>query len=88
MKKATRGEGNPIELFKMLKGDASKVLHHYVSKLGKLISGHGIESLIFIPIPKMINAEECSYHYTVALISHASKVMLKILQSRLQLYLN
>ena len=63
-------------------------LHQFVSKLGKFSSGHGIESLIFIPIPKMNSAKECSNYYTVALISHASKVMLKTLQSRLQLYLN
>ena len=63
-------------------------LHQFVSKLGKFSSGYRIESLIFIPVPKMNNAKECSNYYTVALVSHASKVILKTLQSRLQLYSN
>ena len=58
------------------------------SKFGKLSSGHGTGKGVFIPIPKMGNAKECSNYGTVALISHASKVMLKILQARLQQYMN
>ena len=66
-----------------------KCCTQYVSKFGKLSSGHrtGKRSL-FIPIPKKGNAKECSNYRTIALISHASKVMLKILQARLQQYVN
>ena len=60
----------------------------YVSKLGKVSIGHRTGKGVFIPIPKNDNAKECSNHCTVALISHASKVMLKILQARLQQYMN
>ena len=62
----------------------------YASKLGKLSSGHrtGKDRSVFIPIPKKSNAKECSNYHTNALISHASKVMLKILQARLQQYVN
>ena len=58
------------------------------SKFGKLSSGHGTGKGVFIPIPKMGNAKECSNYGTVALISHASEVMLKILQVRLQQHVN
>ena len=61
----------------------------YVSKFGKLSSGHRTgKGQFFIPIPKKGNAKECSNYHTIALISHASKVMLKILQARLQQYVN
>ena len=61
----------------------------YVSKSGKLSSGHGTgKGSVFIPIPKKANAKECSNYRTIALISHASKVMLKILQARLQQFMN
>ena len=60
----------------------------YVSKFGKLSSGHGLEKVSFIPIPKKGNAKECSNYHTVVLISQASRVMLKILQARLQQYVN
>ena len=60
---------------------------HYASKFGKLSSGHRTGKG-FIPIPKKGSAKECSNYHTIALISHASKVMLKILQARLQQYLN
>ena len=61
---------------------------HYASKFEKLSSGHRTGNSIFIPIPKKGNAKECSNYRTIALISHASKVMLKILQARLQQYVN
>ena len=60
----------------------------YASKFGKLSSGQGLVRSVFIPIPKKGNAKECSNYCTIALISHASKVMLKILQARLQQYMN
>src|SRR5574337_150298 len=60
----------------------------YASKFGKLSSGHRTGKGVFIPIPKKGNAKECSNYHTIALISHASKVMLKILQARLQQYVN
>ena len=69
-----------------------KCCTQYASKFGKLRSGHrtgkGLEKVIFIPIPKKDNAKECSNYHTIALISHASKVTLKILQARLQQYVN
>ena len=65
----------------------SKCCTQYVSKFGKLSSGHRKRS-VFIPIPKKGNAKECSNYHTIALNSHASKVMLKILQARLQQYMN
>ena len=68
------------------------VLHiastQYASKLGKLSSGHRTGKSVLIPIPKKSNAKECSNYHTVVLISHASKVMLKIFQGRLQSYMN
>ena len=60
----------------------------YASKFGKLSSGHNWKRSVFIPIPKKGNAKECSNYCTIALISHTSKVMLKILQVRLQQYVN
>ena len=60
----------------------------YVSKFGKLSTGLGLERSVFIPIPKKGNAKKCSNYHTVALISHTSKVMLKILQARLEQYMN
>ena len=60
----------------------------YASKFGKLSSGHRLKRSLFIAIPKKGNAKECLNYYTIALISHASKVMPKILQSRLQWYVN
>ena len=86
MNKASGGDGIPVELFQILKDDAVKV--QYASKFGKLSSSHRTEKSIFIPIPKKGNAKECSNYHTIALISHASKVMLQILQDRLQQYVN
>ena len=60
----------------------------YASKFGKLSNGTGLERSVFIPIPKKDNVQECSNYCTIALISHASKVMLKILQGRLHHYVN
>ena len=60
----------------------------YASKFGKLSSGHRTGKVVFIPVPTKGNAKECSNYRTIALISHASKVMLKILQARLQQYVN
>ena len=65
-----------------------KCCTQYVSKLGKFSIGHRTGKGVFIPIPTKGNAKECSNHCTVALISHASKVMLKMLQARLQQYMN
>ena len=75
-----------LKLFQILKDDAvGKCCTHYASKFGQLNGGH---RTVFIPIPKKGNAKECSNYRTIALISHASKVMLKILQARLQEYMN
>ena len=65
-----------------------KCCTQYASKFGKLSSGHRTGKVVFIPIPKKSNAKECSNYHTIALISHSSKVMLKILQARLQPYMN
>ena len=66
----------------------SKCCTQYASKFGKLSSGHRTGKGVFIPIPKKDNAKECSNYRTIALISHTSKVMLKILKARLQKYVN
>ena len=87
MNKASGGDGILVELFQILKDDVEKYCTHYASEYGKLSSGHRTEK-VFIPIPKKGNAKECSNYRTIALISHASKVMLKILQARLQQYVN
>ena len=78
-----------LSYFKSWKMMLWKCCTQYASKYGKLSSGHRTgKALIFIPIPKKGNAKECSNYCTIALITHASKVMLKILQARLQRYLN
>ena len=83
--KASGGDGIPVELFQILKGDAVKVLHS-VRKFGKPSSGHrtGKGQFSFHPSLKKSKAKECSNYCTIALISQASKVMLKVLQARLQ----
>ena len=86
--KASGGDGIPVEVFQILKDDAVKVLHSIYQQIGKLSSATRLERSIFIPIPKKGNAKECSNYCTIALISHARKVMLKILQVRLQQYVN
>ena len=79
----------PNELFQILKHDAVKVLHSICQKIWKTQQGpQDWKRSIFISIPKKSNAKECSNYCTIALISHASKVMLKILQARLQQYVN
>ena len=86
---ANGGDGIPVELFQILKDDAVKVLHSVCHQFGKLSSGHRTgKKSVFIPIPKKGNAKECPDYCTIALISHASKVMLKILQARLQQCMN
>ena len=89
MNKTSRGDGIPVELFQILKGDAVKVLHSICQQIGKTQQWpQDWKRSVFIPIPKRGNAKECSNYHTNALISHASKVMLKILQGRLQQYVN
>ena len=81
--KASGGDGIPVELFQMLKDDAVKVLHSICQQIWKTQPQDWKRS-VFIPIPKTGNGKECSNYCTIALISHISKVMLKILQARLQ----
>ena len=83
MNKASGGDGIPVELFQILKDDAVKVLHSYnmPANLENSAVATGLEISVFIPITKKGNAKECSNYRTIALISHASKVMLKILQA-------
>ena len=83
------GDGIPVELFQILKGDAVKVLHSIYQQIWKTQQwSQDWKRSVFIPIPKKGNAKECSNHGRIALISHASRVMLKILQARLQQYVN
>ena len=87
--KASRGNGIPVELFQILKDDAVKVLHSICQQIWKTQQWpQDWKRSVFIPIPKKGNAIECSSYCTIALISHASKVMLKILQAWLQQYVN
>ena len=87
--KASGGDGIPVELFQILNDDAVKVLHSICQKIWKTQQWpQDWNRSVFIPIPKKGNAKECSNYGTIALISHASKVMLKILQARLQQYMN
>ena len=87
--KASGGDGIPVELFQILKDDAVKVLHSICQQIWKTQQWpQDWKRSVFIPIPKKGNAKECSNYLTIALISHASKVMLKILQARLQQYVN
>ena len=89
MNKTSGGDGIPVELFQILKDDAVKVLHSICQKIWKTQQGpQDWKRSVFIPIPKKTNPKECSNYHTIALISHASKVMLKILQARLQRYMN
>ena len=87
--KASGGDGIPVELFQILKDDAVKVLHSICQQIWKTRQwAQDWTRSIFIPIPKKGNAKECSNCRTITLISHSSKVMLKILQARLQQYVN
>jgi len=85
MNKASGGDGIPVELFQILEDDAVKVLHSICQQIWKTQQWpQDWKRSVFIPIPKKGNAKECSNYRTTAPISHASKVMLKILQARLQ----
>ena len=87
--KASGGDGISVELFQILKDNAVKVLFSICQQIWKTQQWpQDWKRSIFIPIPKKVNAKECSYYCTIAVISHTSKVMLKILQARLQEYMN
>ena len=87
--KTSEGDGIPAELFQILKDDAVKVLHSICQQIWKTWQcPQDWKRLIFIPIPKKSSAKECSNYLTIVLFSHAVKVMLKILQARLQQYMN
>ena len=89
MNKASRGDGIPVELFQILKDDAVKVLHSIHQQILKTQQWpQDWKRSVFISIPKKGNAKECSNYCTIALISHTRKVMLKILQAKLQQYVN
>ena len=89
MNKASRGDGIPVELFQILKEDAVKVLHSICQHIWKTQQWpQDWKRSVFIPIPKKGNAKDCSNCCTRVLISHTSKAMLKILQARLQQYVN
>ena len=89
MNKAREGDGIPAELFQILKDDAVKVLHSVCQQIWKTHQWpQDWKRSVFIPIPKNGNAKKCSNYCTIVLISHASKVILKILQARLQQYMN
>ena len=89
MNEASGGDGIPIELFHILKDDAVKVLPSISPQIWKSQQWpQDWKRSVFIPMPNKGNAKECSNYHTIALISHASKVMLKILQARLQQYMN
>ena len=89
MNKASGGNGIPVELFQIQTDDAVKVLHSICQQIWKTQQWPlDWKRSVFIPIPKKGNAKECSNYRTIALISHTIKVMLKILQARLQQYVN
>ena len=89
MNKASGDHEILVELFQTLKDDALKVLYSICQQIWKTQQWpQDWKRLVFIPIPKKSNAKECSNYCTITLISHASKVMLKILQARLQQYVN
>ena len=89
MNKASGGDGIPVQLFQILKYDVVKVLHSVCQQIWKTRQWpQDWKRPVFIPIPKKGNSKECSNYHTTALISQASKVMLKILQARLQHYVN
>ena len=87
--KASGGDGILVELFQILKDDAVKMLHSICQQIWKTQQWpQDWKRSVFIPIPKKGNAKECSHYHTIAFISHASKVMIEILQARLQQYVN
>ena len=87
--KASGGDGIPVELFQILKDDAVKMLNSICQQIWKTQQWpQDQKRSVFIPIPKKGNVKECSNYHTIAFVSHTSKVMLKILQPRLQQYMN
>ena len=89
MNKPSGGDGIPVELFQILKGHAVEVLHSICQQIWKTQQWpQDRKRSVFIPVPKKGNAKECSNYCTIALISHTINVMLKILQARLQQYMN
>ena len=89
MNKVSRRDGIPAEFFQILKDDTVKVLHSIWQQIWKTQQWpRDWKRSVFIPIPKKGNAKECSNDHTIALISHTSKVILKVLQARLQQYVN
>ena len=87
--KASGGDAIPVELLQILKDDAVKVLHSICQQIWKTQQWpQDWKRSVFIPIPKKVNAKQYSNCHTIALISHASKAMVKILQARLQQYVN
>ena len=89
MNKVSGSDGIPVELFQILKDDAVKVLHSICQQIWKIQQWpQDWKRSVFIPIPKKGNAKECLNYCTIVLISHASKIMLKILLARLQQYVN
>ena len=89
MNEGRRGDGIPVELFQILKDDTVKVLHSICQKIWKTHQWpQDWKRSVFIPTPKKGNAKECPNYHTIALISHASKVILKNLQATLQQYMN
>ena len=89
MNKASGGDGIQVDLIQILKDDAVKVLHSICQQIWKTQEWpQDQKKSVFIAIPKKSNAKECSNYCTIELISHASKVMLKIIQARLQQYVN
>ena len=89
MNKGGGSDGIPVELFQILKDDAVKVLHSICQQIWKTQQWpQNWKRSVFSPIPQKGNPKECSNYCTIALISHASKVLLKILQARLQQYVN
>ena len=89
MNKASGGDGISVELFQILKDDSMKVLHSTCQQIWKTHQWpQDWKRSVFILIPEKANAKECSDYHTIALFSHASRVMLKILQARLQQYVN
>ena len=89
MNKANEGDEIPAELFQILKYDAVKLLHSVCQQIWKTQQRpQDWKRSVFIQIPKKDDAKECSNYYTIALMSHASKLLLKILQARLQQYMN
>ena len=89
MNKASECDGIPVELFQILKGDAVKVLHSICQQIWKTQQWpQDWKRSLFILVPKKGNPKECSNYCTIALISHASKLVLKIFQARFQQYMN